>query len=294
MAVLVFLSALAAVSSFVLAPFAVRISRTLGAIDTPDGVRKLHTFPMPKLGGFGIYFSFFVSMTALFCFGSELTERLGSALLIGGAAAVFVGAADDIFSFQAFEKLSLGGLISLTVSLYMTDISDFDRPVPCIFRLFGNALFILMMMNAYNMVDGSDGLCATLALVPLFFMSGNPAALLLFFSVLGFLPYNLPAVIYLGESGAGLLGFLTAVIFIWGGTDAVALGGMLPFLAELTGTVIRRAASFRHPFSSDRGHIHHRLLSLGLNPHCVAALLGAISLLAGGVVFLVRVGVRAF
>ena len=280
MAVFAFFSAFAALFSYFIAPLSAKLSRFLGAIDLPDGVRKLHALPMPKLGGVGIYASFSVSMALLCLFDANCLGRFATVLLVGGGASVFVGAADDIFSFDAPKKLSLGGIISLCAALYMIDASDFAAPSFYIFRVFGNSIFILMLMNAYNMVDGVDGLCATLSLVPLIFAAENPAALLLFFSVLGFLPHNLPAEIYLGEAGAGVLGFLTASIILWGGTNTGSLAALLPFLTELVGTVLRRTASLRHPFSSGRGHIHHILLSLGFSTHGIAALLCITALLA--------------
>ena len=100
MAVFAFFSAFAALSSYFIAPLSAKLSRFLGAIDLPDGVRKLHALPMPKLGGVGIYASFSVSMALLCLFDANCLGRLATVLLVGGGASVFVGAADDIFSFD--------------------------------------------------------------------------------------------------------------------------------------------------------------------------------------------------
>ncbi len=284
--------------SYALALHIAKLSFRVGAVDLPDGGRKLHKMPMPKLGGVGIYSAFAVGLILDFLlvgadfriFGGGVgtaPDRLAFLQLTFGAASVIIGAADDVFSYGAAKKLTLGAALSLISALYMTDFSDFALPMTYFLRVLGNALFILLIMNAFNMSDGADGLCATLALVPLLFLSGNSAAGLVFFSVLGFLPHNIPAKIYLGESGAGFLGYFAAVTFLYGGADGGAIFAFLPYIVELTSTVIRRAALGKHPFSADRGHIHHKLIALGFNPHGVASVMTAAAALISAAALIV-------
>lgn len=283
MAFLVFFLGFTAFLSYSLTPQAIRLAASVGAVDLPDGIRKLQAEPVPKLGGVGIYLSFALCVAVAwisarlgflqFCASSKLLFLQ----LVGGGGAVLVGAADDVFSYSAVKKLTLGALLSLVSALAMTDFSVFTAPSLYFLRVLGNSLFILLLMNAFNMLDGVDGLCATLSLVPLLFLSENSASLLLFFAVLGFLPHNLPAKIYLGESGAAFLGYFVAVTYLYGDSSSFAIFSLMPYTLEVLATILRRAARGRHPFSPDRGHLHHRLVRAGFTPHGVASLITLLS-----------------
>lgn len=263
---------IAFVFSYLATPVAARLARLVGAIDLPDGARKLHSVPMPRLGGVGIYLSYF-AYTLIF--GG--IDGLTAALLIGGGVATFIGALDDVFNYNARKKLSLGAMLSLFTALVMTQGESLSY-AEYFARVVGHSLFILLLINAFNMVDGSDGLSATLALVSLLFMSAECAAAgVLFFSVLGFLPHNIPAKIYLGESGACLLGYFLALTFLYSAVPVSAIFTLTVPIFEVVISILRRAAVGRHPFSADRGHMHHRLLSLGVGDAGVAATLSVLA-----------------
>lgn len=284
-----FFLAFSAFLSYRLTPRAARLAALIGAVDLPDGKRKLQAEPVPKLGGVGIYSSFALCVAVAWLFTQlgflqlGVNSRLLLLQLIGGGGAVLVGAADDVFSFSAIKKLTLGALLSLVSALAMTDFLGFTAPSLYFLRVVGNTMFIILLMNAFNMVDGVDGLCATLSLVPLLFLSENSASLLLFFAVLGFLPHNLPAKIYLGESGAAFLGYFVAVTYLYGDSSSFAIFSLMPYTLEVLTTILRRAARGRHPFSPDRGHLHYRLLSVGLDAHSTSALMTLLSFITAAV-----------
>ena len=149
----------------------------------------------------------------------------------------------------------------------------------------------MLLSNAFNLIDGLDGLCggacASALIAILALSAGEGAALILLSATLGFLPLNLrPARLFLGDSGAMLLGFslsvLSAQVFSSTKTPICALSLALILAIPLFDTafaITRRAINGKSPFSPDRGHLHHRLVDRGI-PHSRASLL-LVSLSAG-------------
>ena len=256
--------------AFLFSCFAARLSRRLsvrlGALDLPDGVRKLQKSPIPKLGGVGIYLSF----AAVFLLSGSAVGRVNLVQLIGGGIIVLVGAFDDIYSYKPWHKLTLEYAASLGSAVFMLAPDSFSDFAVAL----GHSLFILLIINAFNIMDGLDGLSATLSLPPLLFLfTESSAAGLVFFSVLGFLPHNIPAKIYLGESGAAFLGYFIAVTFLYESSAVWGFFTLAVPVFEVLVTVIRRAAVGKSLFYADRGHIHHRLFSLGFDAPSVACVL---------------------
>ena len=265
--------------SAALMPLARRAGLALGALDLPDGGRHRHKRATVRLGGLGIFASFYLSLL-LFCHG---TGKTAAALLIGGSIIFTIGVLDDARGLSPLTKLFFQGLaaaLSLPVLGIPEGISllSFSLPLPALFG-FGYGVYrFLLYMNGVNFTDGIDGLCACSSLVALFafgtvfFYYGETEAgllaFLLFFSLLGFLPFNLsPASLFMGDSGAGLLGLALAVFAL------TPIGGRIRgefslFLAlptlDTAVSVGRRIAQKKSPFRADRGHLHHMLLQSGL------------------------------
>ena len=213
-----FLLPLGVFSSLLLTPVSIRCARAIGAVDLPDGERRLHPRPTPRLGGL----SLFVSSLLLSFFLPE--DTLVSVWLAGGGLIAALGVTDDLFDLSPTVKFSAmlaicalpaafglsPGVLALGVkSIPLSHVSG------NLFSLF----WMLLLVNAFNLIDGADGLCASLSLVSAFFIflsSGAPSVLLLLGTVIGFLPYNLPVRkgdtrSFLGDTGALFIGYSLAV-----------------------------------------------------------------------------------
>ncbi len=284
-----------------------RAGLVLGALDLPDGGRHRHSRPTVRFGGAGIFLSFFISLL-LFCRPIDTTP---TALIAGGSIIFFCGATDDIRGLSPFVKIlfqAAAAILSLSILGVPGEISflSFSFPLPTVAG-YGYGIYRFMLyMNGVNFTDGIDGLCAMSSLVALFAFGivfafhGEwgvaMAALLLFFALLGFLPYNLsPASLFMGDSGAQLLGFSLAVFAMTpiGGrlrTEA-ALFLALPALDTFI-SVTRRILQGKSPFRADRGHLHHMLLRAGLSPKGACKILVFFSMGAAalGLLFLLPLG----
>lgn len=267
--------------SLLLMPRAKSAGLLLGALDLPDGGRHRHARPTVRFGGAGIYLSFF---PALLLF-SQPSHPTAAALLAGGGIIFLCGVIDDIRGLSPLCKLIfqlIAALLSLSVLGAPTRFSFLTLSLPLPYLLgFGYGIYrFLLYMNGVNFTDGIDGLCAASSMVALFafaitfFSYGESEAgllaLLLFFSVLGFLPFNLsPASLFMGDSGAGLLGLALAVFALTpiGGEvrTECSLFLALPALDTFV-SVGRRLLKGKSPFRADRGHLHHMLLQAGLSP----------------------------
>ena len=279
--------------------------------------RKVHTGQIPRIGGLAIFASVVTALGTVAYFGRGVdfgTRGTGLWIVLAGAAAVFlVGLWDDLRSLRASTKLVLqvaiavgvfaAGLQVTSLALPFVGVIHFGPVVSLAFTL----VWLVGITNAFNLIDGLDGLAggaAMFALTTMFVVgsiNGRPGAALVTIIVagatLGFLVYNFnPASIFLGDSGSLFLGFMLAGLGLLSSQKSqtivavaipvVSLG--LPVLDTLL-AIVRRFLRGQPIFMADRGHIHHRLLSLGHSPRQVALLLyGACALLALGGMLLVN------
>ena len=278
--------------SVLFTPLSVLLSHRVGAIDVPDGDRKLHARPTPRLGGFAVFFSIFL---AGLLFLEEGSTR--AALLSGGALLCVLGISDDVFSLSPPLKLFCQAVISLVpvcFSLYpqtfVLGVFSFSLP-PWVCIIF-SVLWIIMLSNAYNLVDGADMLSSSQALVSAAALSLYvPIAWVLFGSVLGFLPYNrralglapverMPTRTFLGDTGALFIGYALGVLSLSQSTFSFfwLLFFAVP-LYELVSSFFRRAVRGKNPFYADRSHLHHRLMDRGFSPALTVFLLFLYALL---------------
>ncbi|MFQ5691322.1 MAG: glycosyltransferase family 4 protein [Gemmatimonadota bacterium] len=276
----------------------------LGLVDRPDGGRHRHAEPIATVGGISIFLSValaFGGIVGLASLGRGLPPDLGVLYpILGGAAAMhLLGVWDDLRTLSPRLKF-LGQLaISLAVfaggvrltAVYVPGLGlmGFAFPVSLALTL----LWLLAITNAFNLVDGSDGLAggaALLATITMFVASlvyGHELAAFLLVvtaaALLGFLHFNFPpATVFLGDGGSLFLGFLLAGLGLAGSTKAatavaiaipvVAFG--LPVLDTLL-AMIRRFLRGERLSEADRRHIHHRLMELGHSPRKVALILYA-------------------
>jgi UDP-GlcNAc:undecaprenyl-phosphate GlcNAc-1-phosphate transferase len=259
------------------------MARLLGVVDTPGG-RRLNRSPVPRLGGLALFLGIFVPALAFLPFGRETRG-----LLLGAAVAVTVGAVDDFRGLRWFEKLG-GQLVAAGIPVWFGIWVDrFTFPLLGVHRLpeWAGApltvLWIVAIMNMVNFLDGLDGLATgvsgiaglTFSVIALSLAKPDAAILsaIVFGACVGFLRHNFyPARIFMGDSGALLLGFVLATIAIQGllkTAATVALFFPLLVLAvpivDTTFVVIRRLKHGERVFEGDQAHLHHRFLRRGFS-----------------------------
>ena len=297
--------ALAAVLCFLLTPpirdFALRAGAFMGIRD-----RDMHEKIIPRWGGIAMW----ASMSITFLIVSHLplvSQSFGRetrGIFLAGTFILLLGMIDDRYDLDSVTKLA--GQVLATGILLLHGVQILWLPINGIFTLPANigqlftVIFVVVVINAVNFVDGLDGLatgivaiCASsffifsyvLAVVNGFSRAGAPSLITaaMIGMCLGFLPHNYhPAKIFMGDSGAMLLGLLlaSAAITLTGQIDinAISEGGgltwlplILPFtvlaipLLDLILAIIRRLRAGRSPFASDREHLHHKLLNIGMS-----------------------------
>jgi UDP-GlcNAc:undecaprenyl-phosphate/decaprenyl-phosphate GlcNAc-1-phosphate transferase len=259
------------------------MARLLGVVDTPGG-RRLNRRPVPRLGGLALFLGIFVPALAFLPFSHETRG-----LLLGAAVAVTVGAVDDFRGLRWYEKM-LGQLIAASIPVWFGIWVDrFTFPLLGIHALpeWAGApltiLWIVAIMNMVNFLDGLDGLAAGVAAIAgltfavIALSLGKPDAAILaaiiFGACVGFLRHNFyPARIFMGDSGALLLGFLLAAISVQGllkTAATVALFFPLLVLAvpivDTTFVVLRRLRHGEKVFEGDQAHLHHRFMRRGFS-----------------------------
>jgi UDP-GlcNAc:undecaprenyl-phosphate GlcNAc-1-phosphate transferase len=289
-----------------LVPLIRRTAAARGLLDQPGG-RKVHEVPVPRLGGVAIAAGFFVALAvvSLLPTGQPGPPANLPGILIGAAILVLAGAADDLNDLRPLVKLGAQLLAAIVATALGVGISELRFPWAVIELGWLAApitvLWIVAMINAINLIDGLDGLAAgvvLIAMVAFFVIAPNTAPVTLVLgaaagATLGFLVYNLhPASIIMGDAGSMLLGFVTAVAAL---SVASPAGGSEPAyvplvilalpLGDMVWAVLRRTVGGKSVFVADAGHLHHRLLRMGLTHrdvvtllHLVAAVLAAIGI----------------
>ncbi len=277
--------------------------------------RDVHTTPKPRIGGVAM----FLGVVTAFALSSQVpyfsiiwTDPAQNwSILAAATLIVIVGVADDLWDLDWMIKLAAQFVAAGTV-VWIGGVQIFYLPIggqlvlpPWV--LFALSMFaIVVVMNAVNFIDGLDGLVAGVALISNFvffvytyivlrdFGASSYANLAPFIAAvligvcLGFLPLNWnPSKLFMGDSGALLIGFLMAVsaITFTGGLDpnlvsdnnvfgrSQLLGAFIPIvlpivvvllpLLDFGMAVVRRVGRGKSPFSPDRGHLHHRMLDMG-------------------------------
>lgn len=290
---------LAFIVAFSTTPVAKSLAFKIGAVDIPKDNRRMHKQPIARLGGFAIIIGFFIAI--LFSVISTKLLKTGTAivfdkqfigLLMGGSIIAILGVIDDIKSLSAKLKFPIQIIAAVIVAMTGTRIDFVTNPFSEIgISTFGpwisyplTILWIVGITNAINFIDGLDGLAAgvsSIASLSLFFVSvmrpdpdiGTAVlAAILAGSTMGFLPYNFnPAKIFMGDTGATFLGFMLGAISIQGtykSYTAIAIAVPILVLAlplfDTIFAILRRLASGKSPMTADRGHLHHRLVDMGL------------------------------
>jgi len=216
----------ALIISVAVTPIVIKMASKIGVLDVPKDSRRVHKVPVPLMGGLAIYFAFIIT-TALFMPSTK--QILG---LIAGATVITIsGLMDDIKPMKARTKLLIQTIAALILVYSGTSIkvltNPFDRVTGMadigILSIPATIFWVAGITNAFNLIDGLDGLAAgvaSISCITLFIVSminDRMTAMMLTAalagSTIGFLPYNFhPAKIFMGDTGAQLLGFLLAAV----------------------------------------------------------------------------------
>lgn len=305
--------AVALSASLLLTPLVRDAARAGGLLDPSDGDRKIHARDVPRLGGVSLVVALALAVGALYVDDSVPRITVSPALLAtaGGALLIHVlGVMDDIWPMRARYKLLWQVCIAVGVYaaglrvnvISLPGLADLHLTVVASFVV--TILWLIAVTNAFNLIDGIDGLAsgsAFLALMTMFavgIVNGQWAAawltLTLAGALAGFLFYNFyPASIFLGDSGSLFLGFVlaaTGILSAQKSSTAVAVAVPvlilgLPML-DTTLAIMRRFLRGQAIFSPDRGHIHHRLLNKGYSARRVTVILYAVCAALGAAGFL--------
>ncbi len=313
---LMFLVAASATALFM--PFLMRLAQRLRAMD------DTRQPPVPRIGGLAIALGTGMALTVVgVVFAPAGLTLLGrgqalAAIFWGAAGMLLLGMADDIRPLSAWLKFGVQIGLAATVYLLGIRIPTLSLPVgivelgpiaaPAI-----TILWLVGMANAFNLLDGADGVAAGsafFAATAILIMSvtlGHPAIGLVTASLagalLGFLPFNFPpARAFLGDQGSLLVGFLLAGLAVEGATKGPTLVAIaVPIVAfgvpvfDTTITLLRRFVRGRPLFQPDREHVHHRMARAGLSPRQVAGLLYAASAaFALAAMLFINPGVRSY
>jgi UDP-GlcNAc:undecaprenyl-phosphate GlcNAc-1-phosphate transferase len=299
--------------SLVLTPIVRDVFRAYNVVDRP-GRRKVHAYPIPRVGGLPIAIGYIIALLALVSPNAPMPSEWVWKLLPGMAIIFFTGLIDDFFNLRPVVKLMgeiAAALAAYACGLHIQGISDYALPDWLSLPL--TIFWLLLATNAQNLIDGLDGLCtgmgffATMTFVCAGLIQHNPAlvslALPLAGALLGFLFYNFnPATVFLGDSGALTLGFLLGCYgLVWTEKGTGMLGTLVPLLAmiipmtDLSLSIVRRSLRGQPIFSADRGHMHHKLLDRGFSVRRSALTLYGIALVATGFAVLISYpGARGF
>ena len=327
--------AVATVVTLAATPLVRWLAIRLGAVRQPsEDARHVHTRAMPTLGGAAMFLGFLAAMAVASHMDQfhEMFENNSEpfGLIVAAGIIFLVGALDDLIDVSPPAKLA--GQVLAASMLVAFGVSMFYFRMP--FDLFGTdtvvlstdwsplvtALWVVLMTNAVNLIDGLDGLAAGIVAIAgtaLFLYAdqlfdegllegANIAPLVSIIAVgvcLGFLPFNWnPARIMMGDAGALFLGLLLAVpsITVGGRTDVEFSGSAYFFFAPLViplvilgvpvvdtmFSFIRRLRARQHWHLADSGHLHHRLMRLGHGPRRTVAILWAWTAILSGVALL--------
>lgn len=299
---LAFFSALAL--SLLFTPLIGKLAWKLEVIDKPGGPRKIHQRPTPLMGGLAIFLSFSLIMALNMdgLLAGDLSSKHWLGVILGGLFLMIGGYLDDRYNLKPLKQLIFPLLAILSVIWGGVEIGKISNPLGDYLYLSGLlsvifvGLWLLGMMYTTKLLDGVDGLVSGVvfigALIIFLFTLTTKyyqpdialAASIFGGAILGFWFFNFnPAKIFLGEGGSLFLGYLLGVLaIISGGKIAIALLVMGIPVLDLLWTIIRRIWRGKNPFRfSDKKHLHHRLLALGLGPKRTVLIFYALSLIFG-------------
>ena len=297
--------------SYFMTPPVKRFAENVGAIDIPKDGRRVHNHPIPRMGGLAIFTGFVLSVLL---FVNMSMQVMG--LLLGAVIIAVMGALDDILCLNPWIKLGgqfLAALVAIRCGIVFDVISnpgflDAEATIPLGWLSIPfTILWIIACTNAVNLIDGLDGLAVGISAISSISMmivsmilpagvAGIPLILAcLAGACFGFMPYNLnPAKIFMGDVGSQFLGFVLSCVSIMGLfkfhaiiTFLIPLLSLAVPLGDTIFAFFRRILHGQSPFHADRGHIHHKLIDMGMSQKQAVAVLYAVSAILGLIAVLI-------
>ena len=299
------------IASLILTRLVRNLAHRYKLYDEPVGGRKIHTRPIPRLGGIAVAISMMLPLVALGLWENKISRLLVEdhsllvSLLGGSALMLLVGVYDDLKGSRAviklFAQIAAASIVySMGIRVEAITVPFFE-PIRFGWMSLPVTLFwMVLVMNAINLIDGLDGLAGgvvVLAGSTLFIMSvieDDPVAALLLVVIvgatLGFLAYNMnPASIFLGDTGSLMLGFMLALVSVHSTQKSYTLFSIVAAILalglpifDLSMAVVRRFLSGQPIFRADQHHVHHLLLRKGLSQgQSIKLLIGAAIVLEG-------------
>ena len=279
--VLMLLSLLvSAAVSFGITPIVKRVAYKVGAVDVPKDERRMHSVPIPRLGGLAIAIAFLLTVVLFAQVGEQM-----QGIILGAVVILVLGVLDDCLTLRAWFKFLVQIFAAYLVTSHGCTIRYFTNPIVTSSVQYLDLgrwsvpitiVWIVAITNAVNFIDGLDGLAvgvsaisaATLLVIALLVAENNIAIVVaaLLGACLGFLPYNFnPAKIFMGDTGSTFLGFILATLSIQGMFKLYAFLILGIPIFDICFAIIRRLAKHQNPMKADRGHIHHRLIDMGFS-----------------------------
>jgi len=271
-------------SVFLLAPLSARLAVRIGAMDIPDP-RKVHTFPVPRLGGVAVFLAFMAAVLRNLQFSREVYG-----IMLGGTIIFLLGFFDDWKGLSAKTRLFWQTVAALVVTFFGLHLSfPLKMPFSYAISTILSVVWLVGIINAFNFMDGIDGLASSMGAVcallflgigwksdqyPLSFISAALAG-----ACIGFLRMNWrPAKVFLGDSGSTFIGFILGCLALYGSwaTDSPAISFSTPLLIlgipifDIIYTTVSRIrnGSVRNLKEwleyTGKDHFHHRLMKIGM------------------------------
>ena len=318
--IIFFISLLAA---YLFTIFAKNIAPSIGAIDKPNQI-KIHSEPIPRLGGLAIYVAFLISIIFIYYFNKNLffishNKILG--IFIGGTIVFIAGLIDDVITIKASYKLIIQAIAASILFYYGIRINFFPN---LWISYFFTIIYVVGAYSAMDMIDGLDGLAAgitaicSIFFIIVFWQQGNEfgilVSLILIGSSLGFLGHNFcPANIFMGDSGSMLLGFLLATLMlVYTNKPYDIVRFIIPILI-LGVPILDNFITFLYRFregnsflAGDLNHFYNRIINCGVSHKNTVLIMCLVSVIFGlnailftmnvnvGWVFLIILGIGLF
>ena len=306
-------------------PSLIKVAKLKQLVDVPGEDRKLHSRRVPTIGGIIIFasilfaFALWLPANPTVSFDNLLERTLDLKYLTAALIILFfIGVKDDIIGVSPIKKLLSLALVGF-ILVIMGDfrITNFDGllglyEIPYWASVLLSFFVYIVIVNAFNLIDGVDGLAASQGLIiaiffaTWFYLLGNQTLVLLSAvlagALLGFLFFNFsPAKIFMGDSGSMTIGVIVSLLAIWLISKdnsqmnypfdqlRTPLAAMTLLAYPLTDTIrvfTMRAIKGKSPFQADKNHIHHKMLLNGLNHKQIVLFVTIYSILMVGVLLL--------
>lgn len=292
----------AVIISFVMTPPARKLAIKVGAFDVPKDPRKVHDKPMPYFGGLAIYISIIACM---FVYMPHTTTNMH--IMSGATIIVLTGIVDDMYDMPAKVKMFMQIIAAVVairggVQIHFITNPLSDTGISYLLNWLSYPITLVWLVgitNTINLIDGLDGLAsgvASIAATTLLFTASKMGydfivlqCAIIAGASLGFLPFNFnPAKIFMGDTGAMLLGYMLAVTSVLGMVKSVTVVALaVPIFAlglpifDTAFAIIRRFINKKPIMQADKEHLHHRLMKHGLNQRQTVLVMYFISMMLG-------------